>query len=220
MHWELKAPHPVPDRRSAASDGAATRPFSSVLSAAPVWRNRFFGQEGWPSSTVVKGVPSKEDDQSALIDVLQDWKSAHYQELVGEALSNTAIRLSKLTCAIAIDRLCCAYSAGSLERDRHVKSTYIGLQVACHLYSARERKYGRQRDRGAAARGDPAIRGGSRGRAEGGGLLRRHEELRHPSARELARPGPVRGTLRQPPRRLAPCHWCIDAEMPYPYPQP
>ena len=46
---------------------------------------RFFGQEGWPSSTVVRGVPSKEDDQSALIDVLQDWKSAHYQELVGEA---------------------------------------------------------------------------------------------------------------------------------------
>ena len=45
---------------------------------------RFFGQEGWPSSTVVRGVPSKEDDQSALIDVLQDWKSAHYQELVGE----------------------------------------------------------------------------------------------------------------------------------------
>jgi len=44
---------------------------------------RFFGQEGWPSSTVVRGVPSKEDDQSALIDVLQDWKSAHYQELVG-----------------------------------------------------------------------------------------------------------------------------------------
>ncbi len=31
----------------------------------------------------MKGVPSTEDEQAALIDVLQDWKSAHYQELVG-----------------------------------------------------------------------------------------------------------------------------------------
>ena len=43
----------------------------------------FFGSEGWPTSTVVKGVPSTEDEQTALIDVMQEWKSAHYQELVG-----------------------------------------------------------------------------------------------------------------------------------------
>jgi len=46
----------------------------------------------------VRGVPSKEDDQSALIDVLQDWKSAHYQELVGEEPTVTAA-------ALCIDRV-------------------------------------------------------------------------------------------------------------------
>ena len=54
-----------------------------LLSVVLLVVRRFFGQEGWPSSTMVKGVPSTEDEQAALIDVLQDWKSAHYQELVG-----------------------------------------------------------------------------------------------------------------------------------------
>lgn len=43
----------------------------------------YFGSEGWPTSTVVKGVPSTDAEQTALIDVMQEWKSAHYQELVG-----------------------------------------------------------------------------------------------------------------------------------------
>ena len=41
----------------------------------------------------MKGVPSTEDEQGALIDVLQDWKSAHYQELVG-ACGLAALRAS------------------------------------------------------------------------------------------------------------------------------
>ena len=43
----------------------------------------YFGEEGWPTSTVVKGVPSTDEDQGDLIDVLQDWKSLYYQGLVG-----------------------------------------------------------------------------------------------------------------------------------------
>ena len=81
---------------------------------------RFFGQEGWPSSTVVKGVPSKEDDQAALIDVLQDWKSAHYQELVG------AMLIPGPTISRAVPPLC--FCSGYLH--------LLLLKISHHLASA------------------------------------------------------------------------------------
>ena len=41
------------------------------------------GKHGWPTSTVVPGVPETEEDQATLVDVLQAWKTQHYQDLVG-----------------------------------------------------------------------------------------------------------------------------------------
>lgn len=42
------------------------------------------GKHGWPSSNVLDHVPQSEEDQSTLIDTLQDWKSLKYQEIVGK----------------------------------------------------------------------------------------------------------------------------------------
>ncbi|MEW5300225.1 MAG: hypothetical protein WDW36_003170 [Sanguina aurantia] len=43
----------------------------------------FFGQEGWPTSSVTKGVAKSDADQTLLIDTLQEWKSQHYQDMIG-----------------------------------------------------------------------------------------------------------------------------------------
>ena len=42
------------------------------------------GKHGWPSSSILDHVPESEDDQSTLIDTLQDWKSLKYQEIIGK----------------------------------------------------------------------------------------------------------------------------------------
>ena len=41
------------------------------------------GEHGWPSSTEFSDPPHSEDEQAALIDALQDWKSLKYQEIIG-----------------------------------------------------------------------------------------------------------------------------------------
>ena len=43
------------------------------------------GQNGWPTSTVVPGIPETDEDRAQLIDTLQDWKSAKYREIVCES---------------------------------------------------------------------------------------------------------------------------------------
>ena len=41
------------------------------------------GKNGWPASSLAPEPPVQEDEQAALIDALQDWKTLHYQELIG-----------------------------------------------------------------------------------------------------------------------------------------
>lgn len=40
------------------------------------------GQNGWPTSSVVPGIPQDDEEKTLLIDTLQDWKSAKYREIV------------------------------------------------------------------------------------------------------------------------------------------
>ncbi|KAL3135727.1 hypothetical protein ABBQ38_006195 [Trebouxia sp. C0009 RCD-2024] len=43
----------------------------------------YFGENGWPTSTEFQVPPQSEDEQAALIDALQDWKSLKYQDIIG-----------------------------------------------------------------------------------------------------------------------------------------
>ncbi|KAL0051749.1 hypothetical protein WJX82_001416 [Trebouxia sp. C0006] len=43
----------------------------------------YFGEQGWPSSTMFSEAPRREEQQNALIDALQEWKSKKFQEIVG-----------------------------------------------------------------------------------------------------------------------------------------
>jgi len=43
----------------------------------------YFGKFGWPSSTLQPSAPQGDDEQAKLIDTLQDWKTQHYQDLIG-----------------------------------------------------------------------------------------------------------------------------------------
>ncbi|PNW71496.1 hypothetical protein CHLRE_16g656650v5 [Chlamydomonas reinhardtii] len=44
----------------------------------------YFQRYGWPASDVLDGrVPASEEEQSLLIDTLQDWKTDKYQEMIG-----------------------------------------------------------------------------------------------------------------------------------------
>ena len=46
-------------------------------------RGRHFGKVGWPTASTVIGGPCVTDaDKDKLIDTLQDWKTAHYEELI------------------------------------------------------------------------------------------------------------------------------------------
>ena len=47
------------------------------------------GQHGWPTSTVVPGIPESDEERAQLIDTLQDWKSAKYREIVCESTGHT-----------------------------------------------------------------------------------------------------------------------------------
>lgn len=43
----------------------------------------YFGRHGWPTSSLAAEAPGDEAGQGALIDALQDWKSAKYRDLIG-----------------------------------------------------------------------------------------------------------------------------------------
>ena len=45
--------------------------------------NAIAGEFGWPSSKVLPGVPELDDEKTTLVDVLQEWKTNHYQDLIG-----------------------------------------------------------------------------------------------------------------------------------------
>ena len=45
----------------------------------------------WPSSKILPDVPQTDDEKTALIDELQDWKTTHYQEIVGQCLDLASI---------------------------------------------------------------------------------------------------------------------------------
>lgn len=42
----------------------------------------YFNENGWPSSSVFETPPSNDSDRERLIDVLQDWKTERYKEII------------------------------------------------------------------------------------------------------------------------------------------
>ena len=45
----------------------------------------YFGEHGWPTSSVLEAAPSTDDKKELLVDTLQDWKTEYYQGTVGWA---------------------------------------------------------------------------------------------------------------------------------------
>uniref|UniRef100_A0A803KSI0 Uncharacterized protein n=1 Tax=Chenopodium quinoa TaxID=63459 RepID=A0A803KSI0_CHEQI len=43
---------------------------------------RYFKEHGWPTSTIFETPPENDTDRSKLIDVIQDWKTERYQEII------------------------------------------------------------------------------------------------------------------------------------------
>lgn len=44
----------------------------------------YFSRQGWPTSSVLGGrAPGSEEEQTQLIDTLQDWKTDKYQQMIG-----------------------------------------------------------------------------------------------------------------------------------------
>ncbi|KAH9712969.1 Haloacid dehalogenase-like hydrolase domain-containing protein [Citrus sinensis] len=42
----------------------------------------YFKEHGWPSSTIFDNPPVTDDDQAKLIDLIQDWKTERYQQII------------------------------------------------------------------------------------------------------------------------------------------
>lgn len=42
----------------------------------------YFGEFGWPTSSVLPTIPETEDEKTTLVDVLQAWKTTKYQDLI------------------------------------------------------------------------------------------------------------------------------------------
>ncbi|GMY11385.1 haloacid dehalogenase-like hydrolase domain-containing protein At4g39970 [Fagus crenata] len=42
----------------------------------------YFGEHGWPSSTIFEKPPGADEDRAKLIDILQDWKTERYKEII------------------------------------------------------------------------------------------------------------------------------------------
>ncbi|CAA7400973.1 unnamed protein product [Spirodela intermedia] len=42
----------------------------------------YFGEKGWPSSTIFQTPPASDSDRATLIDALQDWKTERYKEII------------------------------------------------------------------------------------------------------------------------------------------
>ena len=47
------------------------------------------GEYGWPTSTVLQKIPESDEEKTQLVDVLQEWKSLKYQEIVCEPSSHS-----------------------------------------------------------------------------------------------------------------------------------
>lgn len=56
----------------------------TTLPCAPALRRWYFGENGWPASNVLGGrAPGNEEEQTLLIDTLQDWKTDKYKDIIG-----------------------------------------------------------------------------------------------------------------------------------------
>ncbi|CAL9101507.1 unnamed protein product [Musa textilis] len=42
----------------------------------------YFGENGWPSSSIFETPPASDSDREKLVDVLQDWKTERYKEII------------------------------------------------------------------------------------------------------------------------------------------
>lgn len=42
----------------------------------------YFKEHGWPTSTIFDSSPENDDDRAKLIDILQDWKTERYKEII------------------------------------------------------------------------------------------------------------------------------------------
>ncbi|CAA6664387.1 unnamed protein product [Spirodela intermedia] len=42
----------------------------------------YFGEKGWPSSTIFQTPPASDSDRATLIDALQDWKTERYKDII------------------------------------------------------------------------------------------------------------------------------------------
>ncbi|KAF5480872.1 hypothetical protein F2P56_001581 [Juglans regia] len=42
----------------------------------------YFGENGWPSSTILEKPPEADEDRAKLVDTLQDWKTERYKEII------------------------------------------------------------------------------------------------------------------------------------------
>ncbi|KAG0620151.1 hypothetical protein M758_4G193300 [Ceratodon purpureus] len=43
----------------------------------------YFGEHGWPTSTILPNAPTNEEEQATLIDTIQDWKTEKYKNFIG-----------------------------------------------------------------------------------------------------------------------------------------
>eukprot|EP00850_Spirogloea_muscicola_P005602 SM000026S08851 [mRNA] locus=s26:74061:80361:- [translate_table: standard] len=59
----------------------------------------FFGENGWPTSTIFPSGPQSDEEKTKLIDTLQDWKTTRYQEIIASG----GDRFQLLDCFLAGD---------------------------------------------------------------------------------------------------------------------
>ncbi|CAK9320579.1 unnamed protein product [Citrullus colocynthis] len=48
----------------------------------------YFRENGWPSSTIFEKAPEDDEDRAKLIDILQDWKTERYKEIIKSGTVN------------------------------------------------------------------------------------------------------------------------------------
>ena len=53
------------------------------------------GEFGWPTSTILQKIPESDEEKTQLIDMLQDWKTLKYQELVCEPSSPSLMSVAR-----------------------------------------------------------------------------------------------------------------------------
>eukprot|EP00850_Spirogloea_muscicola_P022820 SM000313S11970 [mRNA] locus=s313:16532:18848:- [translate_table: standard] len=64
----------------------------------------FFGEHGWPTSTIFPSGPQSDEEKTKLIDTLQDWKTTRYQEIIASggglkvAVCSAATKSSVIFC--------------------------------------------------------------------------------------------------------------------------